>query len=164
MRILTYARRCCVFKNSNQLLHKAFIFLDGLLCFLCGIILFFSDNRSSCLASFYLFCSLYFLGQTISHYLTIKIPEVDVVKFDSSIKRLIGIICFIQIIYMFLVVVFWQKSHIHPIYCAVCEEFKWPFIIGIAFIIHFIISAGIAISLIHLFVSRKYYLIALGGF
>ena len=66
--------------------------------------------------------------------------------------------------YLLLVVVFWSKSHVHPLYCAMCEEYNWPFMIGIVFVFHFILSAGFVISLIHLFVTRKYYLIALGGF
>jgi hypothetical protein len=70
----------------------------------------------------------------------------------------------VEIFYLLLVVVFWQKSHIHPLYCAVCQEYGYPFFIGIIFVFHFIGSAGFVISLIHLFITRKYYLIALGGF
>ena len=86
------------------------------------------------------------------------------IKFDVTIKRLIGMVCFVEVFYMLLVVVFWQKSHVHPLYCAMCEEFGYPFVIGLVFLVHFIASAGFVVSLIHLFITRKYYLIALGGF
>lgn len=138
--------------------------LDMFMAMLCVMILTLSDNRSQCIASFYLFWALYFLTQAMLHYLLVKIPMIDVIKVDITIKRMIGLICFVEIVYMLLVVVFWQRSHAHPIYCAMCEEYQWPYTIGIVFIFHFILSAGFVISLIHLFVTRKYYLIALGGF
>lgn len=145
-------------------MHKVLMSWDMFMAVLCMLILTLSDNRSQCLASFYLFWTLYFLTQSILHYLIVKIPQIDVMKFDIVIKRLIGLVCIVQIAYLFLVVVFWQRAHIHPLYCAMCEEYKWPYAIGILFIFHFILSAGCLISLIHLFVTRKYYLIALGGF
>ena len=86
------------------------------------------------------------------------------IKFDSTIKKLIGIVCFVEVFYLLFVVVFWQKAHVHPLYCAMCEVYGYPLLIGIVFVFHFIVSAGYAISLIHLFITRKYYLIALGGF
>lgn len=138
--------------------------LDLFTAILCVLILTLSDNRSQCIASFYLFWALYFSTQAMLHYLLVKIPMIDVIKVDITIKRMIGLICFVEIVYMLLVVVFWQRSHVHPIYCAMCEEYQWPYTIGIVFIFHFILSAGFVISLIHLFVTRKYYLIALGGF
>ena len=131
---------------------------------LCVLILTLSDNISQCLASFYLFWALYFLSQAILHYLLVKIPLIDVIKFDLLIKRLIGLVCFVEVAYLLLVVVFWERSNVHPLYCAMCEEYNWPYMIGIVFVFHFILSGGFVISLIHLFVSRKYYLIALGGF
>ncbi len=131
---------------------------------LCLFNLTFSDNRSQCLASFYLFWSIFFMSQSINHYLLMTIPRIDVIRFDSILKKLVGIVCGVEIFYLLLVIIFWQKSSIHPIYCAVCGEFDWPFLVGILFAFHFIFSAGFLINLIHLFVTRKYYLIALGGF
>jgi hypothetical protein len=104
------------------------------------------------------------MTQAISHYLLIKLPVTDVIKFDSIIKKLIGIVCFVEVFYLLLVVVFWQKAHVHPLYCAMCEEYGYSFLIGIVFVFHFIGSGGFVINLIHLFITRKYYLIALGGF
>lgn len=164
MIILRKIRKCCSAKNPSERINKMFIVVDSFLCLFSLFLLLLTDQKSVCIASFYLYWSLFYLGQTISHYLIVKLPKIDVVKFDKTIKKLIGIICFIHTAYLLLVITFWSRSQLHPIYCAICGYFGLPFVIGILFIIHFILTAGIVISLIHLYVTRKYYLIALGGF
>lgn len=164
MDLLRRTRGLLDYKDSSQLTNKVFICFDSVMELVCVLQLILSDERSQCLASFYLFWSLFYLSQIVNHYLLLRIPKIDVVSLDLTIKRLIGIVCFVEICYLFLVIIFWQKSNIHPIYCAVCEEFKLPFLIGMIFVFHFIFSAGFLINLIHCFVSRKYFLIALGGF
>jgi hypothetical protein len=94
----------------------------------------------------------------------IKIPKIDVEKQDLKIKRLITLISIIQVFYLLLTVVFWQKTNYHPIYCALCIEYHLSLLVGIGLIIHFCITLGILVTLINAFISRKYYLIALGGF
>lgn len=49
-------------------------------------------------------------------------------------------------------------------YCTMCLYLGLPVLIGIVFIVHFIVTLMVLITVIHGYVSRKYYLLALGGF
>lgn len=93
--------------------------LDILLIFLCLFFLFFTMS-SSCLVSFFLYYLIFYGGQVIQHFLIFKIPKIDVIAYDQIIKKNITIVSMIEVSYLFLAIIFWQKAEIHPIYCALC--------------------------------------------
>ena len=150
--------------KSEECFHTFFFFLDSFIVFIALIMLIFTGASSTCLSEFYLFIALFEMGQALAHFLLIKMPKIDVVLHQNLIKRLIVLLCVIEIVYLLLVIIFWQKSSLHPIYCAMCMELHLPYLIGIGYALHFVFTLGILVTLIHGFVTRKYYLIALGGF
>ena len=62
-------------------MHKGFLVIDGGLMVLSVFMLMLAGIGSDCLVSFYLFCTLFYLGQTITHYLFLTMPKIDVVMF-----------------------------------------------------------------------------------
>ena len=91
-------------------------------------------------------------------------PKRDVNRYLVSLKRMIGLICFIDTTYLFLAIMFWQKSDLHPIYCGLCEYFHMGTWIGLIIDFHCIFIIIWCMNLIHAFVTRRYYLLAIGGF
>jgi hypothetical protein len=59
---------------------------------------------------------------------------------------------------------FWTKSPLHPLYCFVVGALGLPFPVGIIFTLHFISTLLLYIQFLYGFITRKYYLMALGGF
>ncbi len=150
--------------KSEECFHTLFFFLDSFIVMMSLVMLIFTGVSSTCLSQFFLFMALIEAGQALAHFLLLKMPKTDVVLYQNLIKRLTTLLCVIQIVYLLLVIIFWQRSTWHPIYCAMCQEFHLPYLIGIGYVIHFVFTLGILVTLIHGFVTRKYYLIALGGF
>jgi|JI9StandDraft_1071089.scaffolds.fasta_scaffold581551_1 hypothetical protein len=60
--------------------------------------------------------------------------------------------------------VYWTKSDLHPVYCYLVNMLGMPSLLGIIFILHFIASLILYIQCLHEYITRKYYLLALGGF
>lgn len=150
-------------RKIKIIVNKVFFIIDGTAAVACAVSsLIFVQN--GCLASFFLYYSLFYLIQAIQHFLLTKLGFSDVLKYDAIIKKAIFIISALLISYLFLGIMFWQKASIHPIYCALCGEMGLPLIVGMAIDIHFIVVLFWFISLIQMYISRKYYLIALGGF
>lgn len=97
------------YKKIRTQINKGFFYLDLVLTVLCAIMSFASiSNR--CLVSFYFFYAMFFFGQASSHYVILKIPNIDAIKFSTSIKRLIIAVGIIQISYLLLTIVFWEKN------------------------------------------------------
>ena len=91
-------------------------------------------------------------------------PKRDVNKHAKAYKRLVGLVCITDVTYMFLAVMFWQRTSTHPLYCGLCERLNLGAWIGFVIDMHcaFVILWGV--NLIYAFVTRRYYLLALGGF
>ena len=75
---------------------------------------------NECSMSFFLFYTIYFMGQSIQHFLLIKMPKIDVIKYDITIKRYVYVTSFIEIMYFFVMFMFLVKNDLHPIYCFLC--------------------------------------------
>jgi hypothetical protein len=113
---------------------------------------------------FFLYYSFFFAGQSIQHRLFGIIPKTDIVKRDKTLRRYIAVAACALASYFFLVFVFWTRSSMHPLYCFLCLRIGFPLAIGLVIVIHFIVSLLLFVQLLHNYISRKYYLIALGGF
>ena len=112
----------------------------------------------------FLYYTFFYSAQTGQHYLLFKLPLIDVNKHYLLYRRLVILICLVDGTYMFSCVIFWQKTRMHPIYCTLCEEWGLGSWVGLVLIFHFIFCLAWAVSLIHSYVNRRYYLLALGGF
>lgn len=118
----------------------------------------------ACTMSFFLYYCILYLGQSIQHFLCVVLPKIDVVRYDIWIKRAIGLVSAIEVSYIMLAFLFWSKSTYHPFYCFHCEVLSLPFYTGLLFTLHFIATLFLFIQFLHDYITRKYYLLALGGF
>ena len=123
--------------------------------------IFIGDN---CGMAFFLYLTIFYIGQSIQHYLILKMPQIDIIKYQAVIKRFLVIVSAIEISYFFLAFMFWTKFEVHPLYCFLCQKLGLPIVIGIAIMVHFVVSLLFFIHFLHGFIKRKYYLMALGGF
>lgn len=117
-----------------------------------------------CPMSFFAYYSIFYLAQAIKHYLCGNMPKMNVVKYDKILKRYIFAISVIEISFFLLAFMYWTKSDMHPLYCFVVENLGLPFPIGGLFMVQFIFSLLVYIQFLHGFITRKYYLLAMGGF
>lgn len=102
--------------------------------------------------------------QTLQHFLIYIFPKIDINKHHVAYRRIVIFMLLVTTGYMFLSVTFWQKSEWHPIYCALCMENKYGLWLGLLIDLHCIFLIGWGIVLIHTYITRRYYLLALGGF
>lgn len=130
------------------------------LCFVLSFV-FISDD---CSLSFFLYYTIYFIGQAIQHMLIVKMPTIDVVRYDKVIRRYLFIVSVIEISYFFLAFMFWVKTELHPMYCFFCVKLGMSAVVGVVLILHFVASLLIYIQFLYCYINRKYYLLALGGF
>ena len=114
--------------------------------------------------SFFGYYSLFYLAQSIKHYLCINMPTMNVVKYDKVLKRYIFAISAIEISFFLLAFMFWTKSDMHPLYCFVVGALGLPYPLGAIFLLQFIFSLLVYIQFLHEFITRKYYLLAMGGY
>ena len=150
-------------KKRFEQANKIFLFLDiGLL--ITNLILTLVFVKHGCVSLMFLYYSVFYLAQSGQHYMIYKFPSIDINKHFVLYRRLVLLICFIDGSYLFACIIFWQRTPTHPIYCGLHEYFGIGVWVGILLIIHFIFALGWAISLIQSYVSRRYYLLALGGF
>lgn len=56
-----------------------------------SLLVSFITIPNECSMSFFLFYTIYFMGQSIQHFLVLKMPKIDVVKYDITIKRYVYI-------------------------------------------------------------------------
>lgn len=117
-----------------------------------------------CGVNFFCYFSIFYLGQSIQHYFCMTMPKIDTIKYGSIIKRYLAIVILILISYFFMAFMFWSRSNIHPFYCFLVTNLGLPVLLGAIFIIHFVATLLIFIHFLHGYITRKYYLIALGGF
>ena len=140
-----------------------FLYYDAALSIIY-IILTFVALESGCLAFTFLYYFFFYFFQTVQHYLIREMPLRDVNKHVVALKRVIGMICFSDVFYMFLSVMFWQKTDTHPLYCGLCSYLHFGVWVGILIDIHCVFIIFWGVSLIHAFITRRYYLLALGGY
>lgn len=145
------------------MIHKIFFYLDAVLAGVCIVLLLVSIG-DRCGQGFFVYYGMFFIGQSIQHHLFGIIPKIDIVKYDKSLKRYIGFAIGIEVSYFFLAFMFWTRAAIHPLYCYLCLDLGLPIYIGIAIVLHFIVSMLVFVQFLHRYITRKYYLIALGGF
>lgn len=129
-----------------------------------SLLVSFITIPNECSMSFFLFYTIYFMGQSIQHFLLLKMPKIDVVKYDITIKRYVYIASAIEILYFFVMFMFLVKTELHPIYCFLCIQLGISPLIGILLIAHFIVSLFMYVQFLYKYINRKYYLLALGGF
>lgn len=79
-------------------------------------------------------------------------------------KILVGWLCLMDVGYMFVGITFWQRTEVHPLYCGLCNEMGLGVWIGLLIDMHSLVVVIWGIYLIHGFVSRRYYLLAMGGY
>ena len=144
-------------------MHKVFLGVGASLSLLAllGSFLVISDK---CSMAFMLWYTLFWLGQGIQHFLSFTIPQVDTLKHEHLIRRFVGIVIIIDILYFFLAFTFWMKSEYHPLYCFLCHRIGLSPLIGVFLLIHFFIALAFFIQFLYAYIKRKYYLISLGGF
>lgn len=80
------------------------------------------------------------------------------------LRKIIALIGLVETSYLFASILFWGKSSLHPGYCALCVYYGLSITIGIAIDIHWFMTFMSFINLLHGFVTRRYYLLALGGY
>lgn len=129
-----------------------------------GLLLSFVFILDECATSFFLYYCIFYFGQSTQHFLIVKMPNIDVIKYDKIILRYVKIISIIEISYFFLTFMFWVKTEIHPFYCFLCLKLGLSSIIGLALTAHFIVSLFTYIQFLYGYINRKYYLLALGGY
>ena len=122
---------------------------------------FISDD---CTLSFLLYYTIYFIGQAIQHMLIVKMPAIDVVRYDKVIRRYLFIVSAIEISYFFLAFMFWVRTELHPLYCFFCLKLGMSPAVGVVLFLHFVASLLVYIQFLYCYINRKYYLLALGGF
>jgi len=99
--------------------------------------------------SFFGYYSLFYLAQSIKHYLCINMPTMNVVKYDKVLKRYIFAISAIEISFFLLAFMFWTKSDMHPLYCFVVGALGLPYPLGAIFLLQFIFSLLVYIQFLH---------------
>jgi hypothetical protein len=78
-------------KLRIERIHKLFFLLDITLT-VTSFVLSWIFIRKPCSMSFYLYFCILYLGQSIQHFLCILFPKIDVVKYDSWIKKFIALV------------------------------------------------------------------------
>ena len=144
-------------------MHRAFLVLSAgmsLLCLLGSFLL----NGKHCDMGFLLWYCLYWMGQAIQHFLSSIISRIDAVKYSLFIRRFLGAILVVDLMYFFLVVTFWMQSAVHPFYCFLCNQLGLSRAVGVLLLLHFFVALCFFIQLLYAYIKRKYYLISLGGF
>ena len=144
-------------------MHRVLLVISAGLSLLC-LLGSFLVLGSHCEMGFLLWYCIYWLGQAIQHFLAFTVPRVDTVKYSPQIRRLVGVIIVIDLVYFFLAFTFWTKSEVHPLYCLLCHRLDFSPGIGALLLLHFIIALFFFIQLLYAYIKRKYYLISLGGF
>ena len=126
------------------------------MCYIC--------NSNFCLSTSFLIYSLNSANQTLQHYFIYNFPLIDINKYHVAYRRSVIFICLVDMAYMLMCITFWQKSPYHPVYCYLCIQKGWGLWIGLLLVVHELFIIGWAITLINSYVTRRYYLLALGGF
>lgn len=150
-------------KKIIAFINRVFLIYDAFQSIICIVFCFvFMQNR--CWALTFLIFTIYSLFQTLQHYLIYKFPTIDINKHHAAYRRIVLVICIVDIGYLVMSLSFWQKTAYHPVYCALCVQMGISAWIGIIFIFHVLFMIAWAITLMNAYITRRYYLLALGGF
>lgn len=146
----------------SKCVNTAFICFDLSMIIFCSVqaIIYISYP---CVIWFYLYMILIFSSQALLHFLLIKITTMDTEKYKQTVIRSIFIIAIVTFSYLFASIMYWGAKDIHPIYCALYEVFGLPFGIGIVICLHCAACICALAQLVHAFVTRRFYLLAIGG-
>ena len=152
-------------KQRSANFHKAFFALDTILFMVfVGTSLLELHWGEVCNISFFAYYSIFYLGQSIQHCLCFTMPKIDIVSQEKRLFKYLVIVSIIEISYFLVAFLFWTKSDLNPIYCFMIQVLRLHFLVGSIFIFHFIASLLLYVQVLHGFITRKYYLLALGGF
>lgn len=143
--------------------NKVFLFYDAFLGGLC-LILCLAFVKNMCASLMFLIYMILYASQTGVHYLINIFPQIDINKHHVAYRRTVIMLCLLVVAYMFMCVTFWQKTDYHPVYCTLCTQVGLGSWVGLVLVLHCIFLIAWGISLIHAYVTRRYYLLALGGF
>jgi hypothetical protein len=99
------------FRNVLQI----FFILDSTLTIVSFILTWVFIKYPTILAFFLYYC-IFYIGQSIQHYLSLVLHKIDIIKYDKLIKRYLAMISIIELTYFILVFIYWTKSTYHPIY------------------------------------------------
>lgn len=150
-------------KQLLPLINKLFLIYDAILAIVCGV-LTLVFVRNSCAALSLLIYSAFYVCQTLQHYLIFKFPSIDINLHHVLYRRLTIGICLVDVGYMLTCITFFQKTQTHPIYCLLCLQMGITSWVGLVLVLHEVFVIGWAVTLINAYVTRRYYLLALGGF
>lgn len=150
-------------KRRAEIFHKLNLYYDLTLSTISFILSLVCIGKP-CSMSFFGYYAVFYLAQAMKHYLCLNMPTMNVIQYNSTLKRYIYAISGVEMSYFMLAFMFWAKSDMHPLYCFVVDTLNWPFPIGSLFLIQFIFSLLVFIQCLHGFITRKYYLLALGGY
>ena len=125
-------------QNKNrkfELINKLFLVLNAtmIVFLLISSIVFFNNT---CLAYTFQIYELLYIFQTIQHYLIYKFPTIDINKHHVAYRRLVIVICLVDLAYLLMCITFWQKTQLHPVYCVLCVEIGLGAWIGLLLIPH----------------------------
>lgn len=150
-------------KKIFPIANKVFFYYDAFLTIL-SLILCLAFVKNMCASLMFLIYMVLYACQTGLHYLIMKFPKIDINKHYVAYRRTVIMLCMVIVAYMFMCVTFWQRTDYHPVYCALCTQAGMGSWIGLILFIHCVFLIGWGITLIHAYVTRRYYLLALGGF
>ncbi len=102
-------------KKRIERLHQIFFILDSTLTIVSFILTWVFIKYPTILAFFLYYC-IFYIGQSIQHYLSLVLHKIDIIKYDKLIKRYLAMISIIELTYFILVFIYWTKSTYHPIY------------------------------------------------
>lgn len=150
-------------KKIFIIVNKTFMYYDAALTALC-FILCLVFVRNMCASLMFLIYMALYASQTGLHYLIYRFPKIDINKHYVAYRRTVLFLCLVIVSYMFMCVTFWQRTDYHPVFCTLCSQMGLSSWIGLALFLHCIFLIGWGVTLIHSYVTRRYYLLALGGF
>jgi len=100
--------RQCENKKVKKIVHSCFALFDIIITLLCLVEIFISID-TTCLTLFYIYYTLFYIGQVIEHFLVIRLPDIDAEKYAPKIKVFIYIFGFFETTYLFGTVMFWLR-------------------------------------------------------
>lgn len=106
-------------KKLVVFINNAFMVYDFVLALVCLLFTFvLVTDQCASLSSLIYF--VFFTSQSFQHYLIWKFPMIDINKHHVAYRRIVIGLGVVDGAYMFMCVTFWQKTQVHPVYCAVC--------------------------------------------
>jgi hypothetical protein len=107
-------------KRLWELGNTLFLKIDAFLTASFLLLTLISVKKECSVASF-LYFAIFYLAQTVQHFLIIKLPQMDVALHELGMKRALRTIGCILGSYFFLAFMFWVKTDAHPFYCFLCS-------------------------------------------